>query len=428
MKTGKADTYRPAVRSSSRFLTPSRSGGLVVLTVVLALAVATVIAAERGPSSASAAWQAPSVAGSEPLAVGDSAWPGVDDPQGGVDAVAAGALVDSAARWDVSSARRWVDGDQFAVVAVDGQRDGAPVTGAAAVQRAATGQWRVIGTAPSHGSSATTEAKVSVTGGGRIGSMVLSLDDANPGEADGPEVGGDPHRGAIIAEGSVLLPGSFDGDAGVRQSASNCDGCLWKLELACGWDADSCQGATVGCAPDELRWWVMLMRPPATDYSVVGTVCRSAGDELLTVDAAAEQVRQRYIELLPRANPSVQPSERSLVNVPTLFAVNEPSAFGPVAMNVVGYAVEISGSVEWTWDFGDGERLVTDEPGGKYPTTSLSHTYRRAGERVVTVDSTWAGEFTINGEGPFPIAGGPITLATDVEVQVSEAAAVLVAP
>jgi hypothetical protein len=230
-----------------------------------------------------------------------------------------------------------------------------------------------------------------------------------------------------VAEGSVLLPGSFTGDPAVRDAATDCPGCVWRMDLACP-TQDICAGAFVGCEPMELRWLVRLLRPPATDFVVVGTLCRGAGEELLGVDALAEQVSERFVELLPRAQPTVQPSDVALVQIPAVFAAGEPSAFGPVDLNVVGYAVRVSAEAEWTWRFGDGHTLVTDSPGGAYPDRSVAHTFRRAGSYDATVTTRWAGEFTVNGDGPYPIAGGPVELSAPLSVQVREAGAVLVTP
>jgi hypothetical protein len=244
----------------------------------------------------------------------------------------------------------------------------------------------------------------------------------------GPEVGGDPDAGAIVAEGSVLLPGDFVGDDDARAAGSDCPGCRWRLDLACPQQGDLCAGALVGCAPGDLRYVVRLLRPPSTEFAVIGTLCRGPGEELLAVDVLAERVRDRFVELLPRAAPAVQPSSGLLVQVPAVFRSGEPATIGPIQTQVSGYAVTLQGRAEWTWRFGDGATLVTTSPGGRFPDTSVSHVFGRPGRFTVDVATTWNGEFLVDGRGPYPVAGGPITLNASLPLPVQEARAVLVAP
>jgi hypothetical protein len=246
--------------------------------------------------------------------------------------------------------------------------------------------------------------------------------------SQGPDVGGDPDAGAIVAEGSVLLPGDFVGDEDARAAGSDCPGCRWRLDLACPQQGDLCAGALVGCAAGDLRYIVRLLRPPSTEFAVIGTLCRGPGEELLAVDVLAERVRDRFVELLPRAVPAVQPSSGLLVQVPAVFRSGEPATIGPVQAQVSGYAVTLQGRAEWTWRFGDGAALVTTSPGGRYPDTSVSHVFRRPGRFTVDVATTWRGEFLVDGRGPYPVAGGPITLNASLPLSIQEARAVLVAP
>jgi hypothetical protein len=49
-----------------------------------------------------------------------------------------------------------------------------------------------------------------------------------------------------------------------------------------------------------------------------------------------------------------------------------------------------------------------------------------AGRRSVTVQSVWRGEFTVEGLGPFPVPGAPLTQSATLTVLVRAAHARLV--
>jgi len=240
----------------------------------------------------------------------------------------------------------------------------------------------------------------------------------------GPGVGGDQNLGAIVGTGALLLPGSFDGDAAVRQDASACPDCEWRIRVNCSQGIDNlCGGALVGCPVGQVRFQILLRKPPAVDFAVVGTICLGAGQQLRTADQLAADVRDRFIELLPRARPTYQPASGALVNLPALFAVNEPTHLGPIDLSLSGYAIRLSADAQWRWDFGDGQLLITTQPGGAYPNRSVQHTYGRPGTRSAQVTSTWTGEFTVDGVGPYPVAGDPVELRAALSVTAREAGA-----
>ena len=76
---------------------------------------------------------------------------------------------------------------------------------------------------------------------------------------------------------------------------------------------------------------------------------------------------------------------------------------------VLGVPVRVRARpVEFSWDFGDGsEPVVTTGPGAPWPATDVGHVYTsEARGVVVTLTTTWSGEFQVAGQGPWiPIAG-----------------------
>jgi hypothetical protein len=243
-----------------------------------------------------------------------------------------------------------------------------------------------------------------------------------------PDIGGNQDLGAIVGRGSILLPGDFSGDPSIRNGAVSCVDCEWRRRPDC-LDAaidTLCAGVTFGCPVGQIRYQILLRRPPDPWFSVVGTICMGPGEVLRSPDDIARTARDSFIELLPRAHPSYQPANGALVNLPAIFAANEPTEVGPIYRTLSGYRVRITASARWRWRFGDGQSLVTASPGGRYPNTSVRHTYLTDRSRTVRLTTSWTGEFSVDGQGPFLIAGGPIRLGSRLAVKVRPATAQLI--
>ena len=80
---------------------------------------------------------------------------------------------------------------------------------------------------------------------------------------------------------------------------------------------------------------------------------------------------------------------------------------------VLGVPVAVRATpVRFSWDFGDGSpALVTTGAGAPWPAEDISHVYTGEAEGVViTVTTTWSGQFQVAGRGPWiPIAGSTTT-------------------
>lgn len=75
--------------------------------------------------------------------------------------------------------------------------------------------------------------------------------------------------------------------------------------------------------------------------------------------------------------------------------------------------------VEYSWDLGDGNKIVTSKPGEPYPSELISHYYRSEGWYDVTLTTTFAGEFSVDGgewqdiNGTITVTSEPIALYSD---------------
>src|SRR5699024_5122850 len=117
---------------------------------------------------------------------------------------------------------------------------------------------------------------------------------------------------------------------------------------------------------------------------------------------------------LPLEGPGVhlQPDrEWFLVNMDTFVYTDGAPQILETTVLDVPVAVRAT-PVEYSWDFGDGTApLVTTEPGAPWPAEDIAHVYTREAEGlVVTLTTTWSGEFQVAGQGPWiPIAGTTTT-------------------
>ena len=250
---------------------------------------------------------------------------------------------------------------------------------------------------------------------------------------DPPTTQADHGSGSVVTSG-VQFPG-VDADSALGKATAahaNCSGCEWIISPACiangAGDSSVCMGATDACSePDAIRYRVYF-RPSATaQWQLVDSVCLGPGERPASVADVGELVRERVVNLLPSADPSFQPADGGIVNLPTIFAAGEPDQIEVGPFDVLGFSVTVTASAEWEWTFDDGVTRTFDVPGGVYPDDSVSYEYRSIGDRQVSVTTSWTAEFSVDGQGPFAVPGPPITkTAGPVTVPVREARSELV--
>jgi hypothetical protein len=247
-----------------------------------------------------------------------------------------------------------------------------------------------------------------------------------------PQSRGDQELGAVVTEG-VQFPGvSADSELGRAQAENaDCENCEWTITPACvanGPESDAlCADAATSCAePGDVRYRVYLRRPPGP-WQLVDTVCLGPGERPTSVEDIGELVRERVVNYLPDSDPSFQPAAGGVVNIPTLFAANEPRRIETESFDVLGFEVVVTATARWEWTFDEGVTTAFDEPGGRYPDDSVSHTYRDTGARAVSVTTYWRASFTVDGDGPFAVPGPELSkTAGPLTVPVRQARSVLV--
>ncbi len=113
---------------------------------------------------------------------------------------------------------------------------------------------------------------------------------------------------------------------------------------------------------------------------------------------------------LPALSVQTNPETKTLVNLATIFYTD--SAPVTRTLNLLGQRVDVEATPSsFAWDFGDGSRKTTTEPGAPYPAKDLTHTYADADVTVsARVDTTYSGRFRVNG-GPWTDINGTVTIA-----------------
>lgn len=131
---------------------------------------------------------------------------------------------------------------------------------------------------------------------------------------------------------------------------------------------------------------------------------------------------------LPSLKVNVQPTDTTLVNVPTVLYA-EPRPFERT-VTLLGYEVDlVAEPVTYRWIHGDGTDQHTSGPGARYPSMEVTHRYQRPkkGARV-QVNVTYEVRYRIN-SGQWQTIGQRLTASgPTVELDVAEAAPVLTTP
>jgi len=138
---------------------------------------------------------------------------------------------------------------------------------------------------------------------------------------------------------------------------------------------------------------------------------------------AAVNLADQISQLLPLRNIYVQPSHGAIASIPTYLWTDTNSLFN-ITTQILGVAVGVTLNPTFTWNFGDGSSLTTDQPGGPLPDKTVSNTYKRAGRYLVTLTVSWLGTWAA-GTYSYPVVGGAIVQSYSTTISVSPAPTLL---
>ena len=128
---------------------------------------------------------------------------------------------------------------------------------------------------------------------------------------------------------------------------------------------------------------------------------------------------------LPELTTKVQPADRTLVNLDTIFWT-EPR---PVALQltILGQAVDVAATpTQYHWVFGDGVSMTTSSPGAPYPDKTVTHRYQHAHVTVEPhVEVVYGARFRVGGGSWQDINGTVTTVGPPTPLRVAEATPLL---
>jgi len=242
------------------------------------------------------------------------------------------------------------------------------------------------------------------------------------------DVRGDNGQDRYVGTGGLILPGGVD--SRTRVDVAGCGGCRWRLSAPCALELpgtpfpgqSACLSVARGCpvSGELLRVW---FEPSGGAWTDRGLICLQDGGPV-TVARLAGAARERFTHDLPPVVIGITPASGVLAQIPVVFASGQPAGAFTARYDLLGEEVHLVGRPRWSWAFGDGATLVTDDPGGSYPHLAVSHAYRRAGREPVDLRTDWAASFTAAGLGPFPITE-PVSQTASRSVAVGEGRALL---
>lgn len=229
--------------------------------------------------------------------------------------------------------------------------------------------------------------------------------------------------GGWSGTGTAFLPGgSYVGPQ--DSSGTQCPDCVWAVYPMCRESDTDCMQRNA-CGPNAMFSLVYFGRGGGTP-SLLGGQCVSAAP--ISAVALGELVADRVKQIAPKARIGFQPEKATITSVPTIFRTDQQRVIRRSEM-IAGIPVSFEAVARWRWDWGDRTNPTsTNNPGGSWPNTGVSHIYRQPGVFTVRLRSTWTATYSVNGRGPMPVAGGPVTQESSVDVLVKEARALLVGP
>lgn len=179
---------------------------------------------------------------------------------------------------------------------------------------------------------------------------------------------------------------------------------------------------------------VNLDRAPNGDWQYAGNECVGNGPAGVT----PELVRQQAVRLIPTATVGLAPRGTTLVNIETVMWADAPRQRELAPVTILGQRVVVRIVLDHVaWRFGDGETVANGPAGKAYSQKTdpcrektckdyFGHVYRKTGTVTVSAAATWHASFSVAGGGPVDIPGTVDGPASQANIVVKQARAVLV--
>lgn len=176
--------------------------------------------------------------------------------------------------------------------------------------------------------------------------------------------------------------------------------------------------------PDEV-YTILYVPNGSGGWQIHSQGCMApAEEELPTITPGMVLAELRRVGL-PALTVTTTPAGKTLVNLETVFHTDPETVTRQLSL--LGQAVTVEATPEaFAWDFGDGARDTTADPGRPYPALDITHRYAVAAVTVTpSVTTVYSGRFRVNG-GPWADIGGTVTIpGPALPLRVAEATPVL---
>ncbi|GAA1934199.1 hypothetical protein GCM10009797_29530 [Nocardioides hwasunensis] len=199
-------------------------------------------------------------------------------------------------------------------------------------------------------------------------------------------------------------------------AASSGDGHTWVVNIQCG-NGGICT-EYVECIENGQTGFVHDVYMDGTD---VGDVCVPE-EEVEQIDIGALAIEEFKRIAWPESALVVQPPDgKTLVNFKTNFYTLDNKTVSQ-SLTIVGRSVTIRATpTTYAFHFGDGDSTSTASPGRPHPDLDVTHEYARKGDVVVSLDTTYTGEYRI-GNGDWVSIPDALTVpGAGLDLQVVEA-------
>ena len=186
--------------------------------------------------------------------------------------------------------------------------------------------------------------------------------------------------------------------------------------------------AAMTCGSARLRNWTLWGRLRNGQWVVVRNQCYPIGVRpeapLPTVTPGDVLEALRRVGL-PELRTKVQPADRTLVNLDTIFWTDPQPV--DLQLTILGQAVDVvAAPTQYHWVFGDGASMTTSSPGAPYPDKSVTHRYPDAHVIVEPhVEVVYGARFRVGSGSWQDIDGTVTTVGPATPLRVAEATPLL---
>lgn len=206
----------------------------------------------------------------------------------------------------------------------------------------------------------------------------------------------------------------------------------YKWASVCTGDPNTAPGTVecvqaLGCPDPVQRRWMLWGQRPNGSWETIRTQCFGGTPPPFTPPTVTPAIVLDALRQigLPELTIRTQPEGRTLVNFETIFFTDPRTLTRSLVL--LGQQVDVEATpTRYTWVFGDGEQLSTEDPGAAYPRQSITHRYTDARVTVTPrVLTTYSARFRVGNGAWQDIPDSIVTVGPAGSLRVAEATPLL---